>query len=248
MNRAHEMPTERTLERKADKRLQPSRPLYASEALEAEAESVGSVSVSVSIRAEKLRSVAQELLVARETLAASTMHRALVEAAVALLRRDFADEFTGLINNYRAYLRESLGRGEDPALQAALNRARLQERILASTSMVEQAQACELLGMSATNPSATMKRKVDKGELLRFTVDGRPVYPLFQFDVEGRRVYPAMAKLLAAKPRDWSDFRLLHWLTRPHLDFDSAPADALGGDEQGVLAAFRREIEPVAHG
>ncbi|MFN8683599.1 hypothetical protein ACDP63_21045 [Paracoccus sp. P2] len=164
----------------------------------------------------------------------------------------FSDRFSGeidkVVDAYRVMLRESLAKGDDTELQAALNRARLQERILAGTSMVDQAQACELLGLSATNPSATMKRKEDKREILRFTVDGRATYPLFQFDVEGRRIHPAMAKLIALKPRTWSDFRLLHWLTRPHLDFGVAPAERLGAEADAVIAAFEREIVPAEHG
>ena len=57
-----------------------------------------------------------------------------------------------------------------------------------------------------------------------------------------------MAQLIARKPKGWSDFRLLHWLTRPHLDMDGTPAEALGTDAQGVLAAFEREIDPPVHG
>ncbi|GJD42344.1 hypothetical protein AFCDBAGC_0180 [Methylobacterium cerastii] len=176
------------------------------------------------------------------------VHSALRSAAADFLGRAFANEFRKVVDAYRVMLRESLVKGEDPALKAALNRARLQERILADTSMVEQAEACTLLGLSTANPSATMKRKEDGHEVLRFTTDGRAVYPLFQFDVEGRRLHPAMAQLIARKPKGWSDFRLLHWLTRPHLDMDGTPAEALGTDAQGVLAAFEREIDPPVHG
>ncbi|KAJ8138865.1 hypothetical protein OY671_007921, partial [Metschnikowia pulcherrima] len=70
----------------------------------------------------------------------------------------------------------------------------------------------------------TMKRREDKKESSRFSIEGRAAYPLFQFDVEGRRLYPQIAQSIARKPEGWSDFRLLHWLTRPHLDFDASPA------------------------
>jgi hypothetical protein len=93
-----------------------------------------------------------------------------------------------------------------------------------------------------------MKRREDKKELLRFSIEGRAAYPLFQFDVEGRRIYPLMAQLIARKPKGWSDFRLLHWLTRPHLDFESTPGEGLADDGEAVLAAFEREIEPAVHG
>lgn len=233
--------------------------LYASRYLAAEAENVGSVSVDVSFHPapEDLDALRQAIVTSTEgsgrpkkpaTDLTKLVRDALESAAGEVLSRSLGAEFDKVIDAYRVMLRESLAKGGDSELQAALNRARLQEKILASTSMVDQAQACQLLGMSATNPSATMKRKEEKRELLRFTVDGRAVYPLFQFDVEGRRIYPVVAKLLATKPSDWSDFRLLHWLTRPHLDFDGPPGEVLGTDDQAVLAAFEREIEPAVHG
>lgn len=173
---------------------------------------------------------------------------AMRAAFAEVFSKRFSSEINKVVDAYRVMLRESLAKGDDTELQAALNRARLQEKILASTLMVDQTQACELLGLSAANPSATMKRKEEKRELLRFTVDGRAAYPLFQFHVEGRRIYPAMAKLIALKPRTWSDFRLLHWLTRPHLDFGAAPAERLGAEGDAVIEAFEREIVPAEHG
>lgn len=172
----------------------------------------------------------------------------LEKVAERFLSNALSTEFDKLVSEYRVMLRENLAKGDDAQLKAALNRARLQERILASTQMADQAEACELLGLSGANPSATMKRKVEKRELLRFTVDGRAAYPLLQFDVEGRRIYPALSRIIAETPKHWSDFRVLHWLTRPHLDFDDTPAAALGSDPEAVIAAFEREIEPQVHG
>ncbi|MFA6115227.1 MAG: hypothetical protein WC729_14605 [Sphingomonas sp.] len=172
----------------------------------------------------------------------------LEKVAERFLSNALSTEFDKLVSEYRVMLRENLAKGDDAQLKAALNRARLQERILASTQMADQAEACELLGLSGANPSATMKRKVEKRELLRFTVDGRAAYPLLQFDVEGRRIYPVLSRIIAETPEHWSDFRVLHWLTRPHLDFDDTPAAALGSDPEAVIAAFEREIEPEVHG
>nr|WP_236637907.1 hypothetical protein [Mangrovicoccus ximenensis] len=132
------------------------------------------------------------------------------------LSAELEREFDLLVGAYRARLEESLVKGQDAALREALNRARLQTRLLAGLPMADQAEACELLGLSLANPSATMKRKEARGEILRFSVEGRARYPLFQFDVEARRIHPAMAAMLARRPDHWSDFRLLHWLTRPH--------------------------------
>ena len=172
----------------------------------------------------------------------------LRRAAAEFFQKEFQAEMAHVIDAYRAMLQENMAKGENPELREALNRARLQERILASSTMVEQAQACELLGLSTANPSATMKRKEERREVLRFTRDGRAVYPLFQFDVEGRRMVPGLGAVIAAKPENWSDFRLLYWLTHPHVDFDGPPSAALARSPDEVLAAFKREIEPPVHG
>lgn len=234
---------------------------YKSDEIAASAQTTGSVHINLYIDANPV--IADEWRAIIETAttsntarvktrvrdkAAGTVRESMYAAFVALFSRRFSSEIDKVIDAYRVMLRESLAKGVDSELQTALNRARLQEKILAGTSMVDQAQACELLGLSGANPSATMKRKEEKREILRFTVDGRVAYPLFQFDIEGRRIFPTMAKLIALKPKAWSDFRLLHWLTRPHLDFGATPAERLGAEEAKVFAAFEREIVPVEHG
>lgn len=236
--------------------------LYASDNLAVYAPAIGEVCINVSINADPADVDRWRATFESENTATAgrmttkqisnrvsgALRDAMKAAFVAVFAKRFSGEIDKVVNAYRLMLRESLAKGNDPDLQAALNRARLQEKILASTSMVDQAQACELLGLSGTNPSATMKRKEEKREILRFTLDGRVSYPLFQFDVEGRRIFPVMAKLIALKPDTWSDFRLLHWLTRPHLDFGTAPAEKLGAQETEVVAAFKRESLPVEHG
>jgi hypothetical protein len=236
--------------------------LYASDDIAVSALTAGSVHINVSIDADPVDVDKWRAII--ETLAAPTAERigaktvrdkapsavrdAIKAAFVAVFSHRFSSEIDKVVDAYRVMLRESLAKGDDSKLQTALNRARLQEKILAGTSMVDQAQACELLGLSSANPSATMKRKEEKREILRFTVDGRATYPLFQFDVEGRRIFPAVAKLIALKPETWSDFRLLHWLTWSHLDFGAAPAERLGAKEAQVVAAFKEEIVSAEHG
>lgn len=237
------------------------RPFYASSGLAASAVADGRVLVELSMggagNLELLKHALASLGPQAATKAAGAkatddaaklLAVAFEKVAERYLSDAFAGEFDKLISEYRVMLRENLAKADDAPLKAALNRARLQERILASTQMAEQAEACELLGLSGANPSATMKRKEDRHELLRFTLDGRAVYPLLQFDVEGRRIYPAMSHIIAAKPAEWSDFRLLHWLTREHLDFEDTPGAALGSDPESVIAAFERETEPAVHG
>ena len=250
-------PTKNAPARKGDPQ---GRVFYKSKAIAARAMGAGAIAINVSMHSEPadleaiLHAVSENAASSHELKAnaASTgakmaLQAALHNAAEEVIVRLLGDEFGKFTDAYRVYLRESLAKGESPQVKVALNRARLQEKIIASTPMVDQADACELLGLSKANASATMKRKEDRRELLRFTVDGRPSYPLFQFDVEGRRIYPAMARLISTKPATWSDFRLLHWLIRPHLDFDDTPAQSLGNVE-AVTSAFEREIEPIVHG
>lgn len=235
--------------------------LYKSDDLAAFAVTTGSIQLNVSIRAlqenvDLVKSLATLFQPEKikgspnrprgKSIGASDK---LLGSAFAVIGDRLSEEFDEVVAAYRRMLRESLAKADDSELQSALNRARLQEKILAATIMADQAQACELLGLSGTNPSATMKRKEEKKELLRFTVDGRAVYPLLQFEVEGRRIFPAVSKLIALKPETWSNFRLLHWLTCPHLDFDGTPADHLDAEHaDGVIAAFKRQIVPAEHG
>jgi len=233
------------------------RVVYTSQDLAVEASGAASVWVNLSIGSDnKAFAQIEQILASRAPVRKGAATKLVVgqwrslleEIATSVVQDALSGELEKMVREYGLMLRESLAKGDDRTLKAALNRARLQERILAATPMVDQAQACELLGLSSANPSATMKRKEERKELLRFTVDGRAAYPLFQFDVENRRTYPAIARLIALKPEGWSDFRLLHWLIRPHLDFSETPAQALGGDEGAVIAAFRRVIEPALHG
>ncbi|ATI80594.1 hypothetical protein [Sphingobium yanoikuyae] len=234
-------------------RVRGERAFYASQSLDAASVDDGSVIVSFSLAQNP-----RNLVILKDAIAAVAPKGAQMKEGVLatvlekvgerFLRAAFSTEFDKLISEYRVMLRENLAKADDAPLKAALNRARIQERILASTQMADQSEACELLGLSGSNPSATMKRKEEKNGLLRFTIDGRAAYPLLQFDVENRRIYPALSEIIARRPDDWSNFRLLHWLTREHLDFDDTPAAALGREAEAVIAAFERAIEPEVHG
>lgn len=238
-----------------------SHTLYVSNDMTVSALNAGSVEVEVSLDIasedeDKLRTLLRDVTPVEARLETKKgrheilglFQEAVKAAFITVLSRRFSSEIEKVVEAYRVMLRESLAKGDDSELQSALNRARLQEKILANTRMANQAQACALLGLSGTNPSATMGRKEERREILRFTVDGRAAYPLFQFDVEGRRIFPVVVKLIALKPRTWSDFRLLHWLTRANLDFRVTPAERLGTEEEKVIAAFEREIVSAEHG
>lgn len=157
-------------------------------------------------------------------------------------------EVKTLADSYRKMIREDLPSGRNLAVKAALNRVRVQEKFLATLDMADQTEACELLRLSKSNPSATLRRKEERGELIRIDRDGRPFYPLFQFDLEAGQIYPVLRELNRMRPDHWSNIRLCYWLTRKHADFGRAPAELLGQADEEILDAFRRAIEPAVHG
>ncbi|MFG6080326.1 hypothetical protein ACEUZ9_000876 [Paracoccus litorisediminis] len=159
----------------------------------------------------------------------------------------FGGEIEAVASDYGTFLRGDVAQGRDPELQERLERIRLQNQILSGVEMADPAQACTFLGLSGANPSAALKRR--EAELMRFTIEGRVRYPIFQFEDDERRVYPAFAAILReAFASEWSNFRLLNWMMRPHLDFDDTPAKALGKEGDAVYAAFLREARPEMHG
>lgn len=153
-----------------------------------------------------------------------------------------------LADTYRRMIREDLPTGRNLAVKAALSRVRAQEKFLAGLDMADQSEACELLRLSKSNPSATLKRIEDRAGLIRIERDGRPFYPLFQFDVEAGRIHPVMLEIMRLRPAHWSNIRLCYWMTRKHADFGRAPAELMGQDDRELLEAFRRAIEPETHG
>lgn len=157
-------------------------------------------------------------------------------------------EIKTLADSYRKMIRDELPSGRNLAVKTALNRVRVQEQFLATLDMADQGEACELLGLSRSNPSATLRRKEDRGELIRIDRDGRPFYPLFQFDVDGGRIHPVIREINRLRPAHWSNMRVCYWLTRAHADFGCPPAELLGRADEEILDAFRRAIEPETHG
>lgn len=138
--------------------------------------------------------------------------------------------------------------GHNLAVKAALSRVRAQGKLLAGLDMAEQSEACELLRLSKSNPSATLRRIEERAGLIRIEREGRPFYPLFQFDVEAGRIHPVMLEIKRLRPAHWSSIRLCYWMTRKHADFGRAPAELMGRDDGRIVEAFRRAIEPETHG
>lgn len=164
------------------------------------------------------------------------------------LERSLTEEFGAIVAAYRDMLERRMASGQDEAISRALTRAKLQTEVLSSVPMVDQSQACAILGLSDTNPSATLRRYEAKDRILRFDLKGKAAYPLFQFDVAERRIHPVLLKLLKMRTDDWGGkMALLHWLTRPNRSLGGAkPCDRLVQDSDAILKSFSAEIaEPL---
>lgn len=128
--------------------------------------------------------------------------------------------------------------------------AEVEDEMLGSVPMVDQDNACILLGLSEPNPSATLFRRQVRCQILRFNIGGQAAYPLFQFDVAGQRVYPALVELMKMRPDDWGgQMAFLHWLTRPNCSLGGArPCDRLTNDADAIVTSFGAEICQPLHG
>lgn len=135
---------------------------------------------------------------------------------------------------------------EKRSREAKLCRA-FRRQILSGVLMLDETEVYQLLCAASTD--AAWSSVELQGKLLRFRIAGRWNYPAFQFDMSSCRPYPGLVQIVAAsKAAGWSNFRLLNWMMRPHLDFDGVPADALKNLDGEVLEAFLRDSEPQCHG
>ena len=120
----------------------------------------------------------------------------------------------------------------------------LQKEVLASVTMVDQAQARELLSLPNADFASTLKRYEANDEILVFDLNGSPAYPLFQFDRASHRIYPTLLSILELRTDDWGGkIALLHWLTAPNRSLCGArPCEVLSDDADAMLNSFKAEI------
>lgn len=180
----------------------------------------------------------------------SMTREVMTEVIGARLERELGGEFDDIVAAYRDMLELRVAAGHDEQISRALTRAKLQSDTLASVPMVGQAEACALLGLSGTNPSATLRRYEARDRILRFDWRGGAAYPLFQFDVEERRVHPTLLRLLEMRTDAWGGrMALLHWLTRPNRSLQGArPCDRLGDGGGEVVQSFAAELAEALNG
>jgi hypothetical protein len=159
-------------------------------------------------------------------------------------------EFNSFVGAYRDFLELKMATGDDEAVSRALTSAKLQMEVLSSVEMVNQTEACTLLGLSEINPSATLKRYEAKDKILRFDANGKAIYPLFQFDVAERRIHPALLSVMKLRTDDWGGkMALLHWLTRPNLSLDGfRPCDVISEDGDAIIRSFSAELSETLNG
>ena len=131
------------------------------------------------------------------------------------------------------------------ALDADLDtdNARLRAEYLQETRHLTSAQIRAASGLAPRNGSETASRWKREGRLFAVRRAGKDLYPAFQF-VDGVP-RPAIRKILAALPKDMTDWQIALWF---------ASGDGwLGGDEpqkslsepNNVIEAARRLSEPA---
>lgn len=170
-----------------------------------------------------------------------------MKVVVNKIERTLEAAIDGIAKDYRSQLLADLPTGSNPKLLEAMERVKLQAKLLRRIVPVGRSQACVLLGFSDKNPAATMGSKERSGQILAFTLNGKIVYPLFQFDVENQRLFPVMKDLISELDDKHGKFYLLYFLTNRNRVFSNeAPANFLRADPEKVLAEFRDEIERLA--
>jgi hypothetical protein len=257
---AHAMQDQTSLPASSNLKAKP-RPVFTSKKSKVSASSSADVNVALKLDAKdvdlkdalsKLQSLLKDQASAPlKTNTLMEMTRSVMKEVIeAGLKRQLGDEFNEIVAAYRDMLERRMASGQDEALSRALTRAKLQTETLSSVPMVEQGQACTLLGLSDANPSATMKRYEAKDRILRFDWKGKAAYPFFQFDVAERRIYPALLKIMKMRTDDWGGkMALLHWLTRPNRSLGGGrPCDRLTEDADALVVAFEAEISAPLHG
>ncbi|KGJ06002.1 hypothetical protein EQ718_10315 [Paracoccus versutus] len=128
------------------------------------------------------------------------------------------------------------------------DKARVEDRLLASIELIDAAQACALLRIDTDAPEAIMQAMVRDDAIIALAQNGRTMFPRFQLDLANCLVFAVVRDILRLRPACISNLRLCYWLTRAHVDFGCAPAQRFGHEDAAIVTAFRRYIEPICHG
>lgn len=128
------------------------------------------------------------------------------------------------------------------------HRARTQAHVLASLDLVNEQDAGYLLHIDPRRLPGGLRIREERKELIRLQRGGASFYLRAQFDAVNARTFPVVRHINLIKPSHMSSLRFCHWLSRPHVDFECAPAALFGREDAAILAAFSRAIEGNWHG
>ncbi len=147
----------------------------------------------------------------------------------------------GLMDGMTWLPRQEMSGAED-------QRARTQAIVLANLDLINEQDAGYLLHIDPRKLPGELRIREERKELIRLQRGGAPFYLRAQFDAANAQLFPVVRHINLMKPPHMSSLQLCHWLTRTHRDFRCAPAQIFGRDDEAVLSAFARAIEPNLHG
>ena len=124
----------------------------------------------------------------------------------------------------------------------------VEERLIASIGLIDAEQACALLRIETEDPEGAMQVMARGNAIITLVQNGKTMAPLFQFDMASGRIFDVIGTILKDRPARISNLRLCYWLTRSNMDFGDPPAQRFGHDDDAIIAAFLRYIEPERHG
>ena len=124
-----------------------------------------------------------------------------------------------------------------------MENARLRAEYLQETRHLTAAQVRAASGFAPRNKSEPASRWKREGRLFAVRRAGRDLYPAFQFEDGVPR--PAIRKILAALPKDMTDWQVALWFASGNGWLDGNEPQKSLSDRNSVIAAARRLSEPA---
>jgi nucleoid DNA-binding protein len=185
--------------------------------------------------------LAHVVVVAKDDPLASTISRVVERVPeIARIRRQQLTEknIEALVELYLA---------DDPVAEARrvieTDNARERALFLSEVACLTSKEIAQNAGHQAANASVTGSRWKQQRRIFSVPSRGSELYPAFQFR-EGQP-HPTIAKILRELPKQMSPWQIAFWFTSSNSWLrGAAPAERLD-DEDAVVAAARRENEPI---
>jgi hypothetical protein len=132
-----------------------------------------------------------------------------------------------------------------PAVLQARRNAEAREELIAEFGLLSSSDIASRAGSKAKNKAALANRWRQEARIFSVPHQGATYYPAFQFDEEGQphRAVEGVVKSVGMKLTDWG---LALWFTGRYGSLgDRRPVDLLATEPELVVAAAKREAEPV---